>query len=87
MRGTLAIAAGLAMAVLVAMPAGAVRSSDIYVTGQVMSRVAGKNASTVRIAWDYKCLGEDGGSVRVDAQGRAHAARAGADDDARVGGG
>ena len=62
MRGTLAIAAGLAMAVLVAMPAGAVRSSDIYVTGKVMSRVAGKNASTVRIAWDYKCLGEDGGS-------------------------
>ena len=27
-----------------------------------MSRVAGKNASTVRIAWDYKCLGEDGGN-------------------------
>jgi hypothetical protein len=62
MRGTLAIAAGFATAVLVAMPAGAVPSSDIYITGQVLSRVPGKNASTVRIAWDYKCLGEDGGS-------------------------
>ncbi len=62
MRGALAIVAGLAMAVLVAMPAGAVLSSDIYVTGKVMSRVAGKNLSTVRIAWDYKCLGEDGGN-------------------------
>ena len=50
------------MAVLAAMPAGAVRSSDIYVTGEVLGRVAGKNASTVRIAWDYKCLGEDGGN-------------------------
>ena len=62
MRGTLAIMAGLAAAVLVAMPAGAVQSSDIYVTGQVMSRVPGKNASTVRIAWDYKCLGENRGT-------------------------
>jgi len=63
MRGTLlAVAAGLAVAVLVAMPAGAVLSSDIYVTGKVLNRVAGKNLSTVRIAWDYKCIGEDGGN-------------------------
>ena len=77
--------AGLAMAVLVTVPAGAVPSTDIYVTGKVMSRVSGTNASLVRIAWDYKCLGQDGGNVRMDAQGRPYAARAREDDDAGVG--
>jgi hypothetical protein len=62
MRGTLAIVAGFAAAVLVAVPAGAVSSTDIYVTGSVLKRVVGKNTSTVRLAWDYKCLGEDGGT-------------------------
>jgi hypothetical protein len=62
MRGTLTLAAGLGVAVLLTLPAGAVSTTDIYITGQVMSRVAGKNASLVRIAWDYKCLGEDGGT-------------------------
>ena len=33
MRGTLAIVAGLATAVLIAVPAGAVQSTDIYITG------------------------------------------------------
>jgi hypothetical protein len=56
-----AIGAGLATAVVLAALAGSAASSDIYITGQVTKRVAGKNAALVRIAWDYKCLGEDGG--------------------------
>ena len=62
MRGTLALAAGLMAAVLIAVPAGAVPSVDIYITGTVVSRVTGKNAAFVRIAWDYKCLGENRGT-------------------------
>jgi hypothetical protein len=50
------------VAMVVTVPAGALLSTDIYVTGKVVSRVAGTNMSLVRIAWDYKCLGEDGGT-------------------------
>jgi FecR protein len=60
-RRGIAIGAGLATAVVLAVLAGSAASSDIYITGQVTKRVAGKNAALVRIAWDYKCLGEDGG--------------------------
>ena len=62
MRGVVALVAGLVSAVLIAVPAGAVPSVDIYVTGTVLSRVAGQNAAAVRIAWDFKCLGEDRGT-------------------------
>ena len=57
MRRTLAIGAGVA--VVVAVLAGSAASSDIYITGQVLARVPGKNMAAVRIAWDYKCLGEE----------------------------
>ena len=46
---------------VLAVPAGGVASSDIYITGKVMARVAARTHATVRVAWDYKCLGEDGG--------------------------
>ncbi len=59
MRRTLAIGAGVAA--VVAVLAGSAASSDIYITGQVEARVPGKNLAVVRIVWDYKCLGEDGG--------------------------
>ncbi|HEU0305119.1 MAG TPA: hypothetical protein VFR32_11125 [Gaiellaceae bacterium] len=62
MRGAIAIGAGFIAAAMLAALAGASSSSDIYITGSVMQRVAGENASVVRIAWDYKCLGEDRGS-------------------------
>jgi hypothetical protein len=58
-RRTLAIGAGVA--VVVAVLAGSAASSDIYITGQVLARVPGKNMAAVQIAWDYKCLGEKGG--------------------------
>ena len=61
MRRGVAIGAGLATAVVLAVLAGSAASSDIYITGQVLARIPGKNMATVRIAWDYKCLGEDGG--------------------------
>jgi hypothetical protein len=60
-RKGVAIGAGLATAVVLALLAGSAASSDIYITGQVLARVPGKNMATVQIAWDYKCLGEDGG--------------------------
>jgi hypothetical protein len=56
---TLAIGAGVAA--VVAVLAGSAASSDIYITGTVLGRVDGQYAANVRIAWDYKCLGEDGG--------------------------
>jgi hypothetical protein len=56
------LVAALGVAVLATVPAGAVTTSDIYITGAVVKRVPGKNASVVRVAWDYKCLGEDRGS-------------------------
>jgi hypothetical protein len=59
MGRTLAIGAGVAA--VVAALAGSAASSDIYITGKVLGRVPGQNAANVRIAWDYKCLGEDGG--------------------------
>ena len=62
MRGALVVVAALGAAVVATVPAGAVPTTDIYVTGTVVSRVAGKNASVVRIAWDYKCIGEDRGT-------------------------
>lgn len=62
MRGALVVVAALGAAVVATVPAGAVPTTDIYVTGTVVSRVPGTNASVVRIAWDYKCLGENGGS-------------------------
>jgi hypothetical protein len=46
---------------VLAVLAGSAASSDIYITGKVLQRVPGKNMATVRVAWDYKCLGEDGG--------------------------
>jgi hypothetical protein len=58
-RRTLAIGAGVA--VVVSVLAGSAASSDIYITGKVISRIPGKNMAAVRIAWDYRCLGEDGG--------------------------
>ena len=61
MRRGVAIGAGLATAVVLAVLAGSAASSDIYITGQVLARIPGKNMAAVRIAWDYKCLGEDGG--------------------------
>jgi hypothetical protein len=61
-RGAFAIGAGLVTVAVLAVAAGAAVSSDIYITGSVTARVAGKNAALVRIVWDYKCLGEDGGS-------------------------
>ncbi len=61
MRRGVAIGAGLATAVVLAVLAGSASSSDIYITGKVIARVAGKNMAAVRVAWDYKCLGEDGG--------------------------
>ena len=57
----MAIGAGLATAVVLAVLAGSAASSDIYITGQVLARIPGKNMAAVRIAWDYKCLGENGG--------------------------
>lgn len=62
MRGVYVLSAALVAAAGLAALAGATASSDIYITGSVVGRVAGKNASVVRIAWDYKCLGEDRGS-------------------------
>jgi hypothetical protein len=59
MGGRLAVGAGVAA--VVAVLAGSAASSDIYITGTVLGRVGGQNAANVRIAWDYKCLGEDGG--------------------------
>jgi hypothetical protein len=56
-----AIGAALATAVVLAVLAGGAASSDIYITGKVIARVAAKNMAAVRVAWDYKCLGEDGG--------------------------
>ena len=61
MRKGVAIGAGLATAVVLAVLAGGAASSDIYITGKVIARVPGKNMAAVRVAWDYKCLGEDGG--------------------------
>lgn len=55
------LAFGAGVAVVVAVLAGSAASSDIYITGTVLGRVAGQNAANVRIAWDYKCLGENGG--------------------------
>ena len=46
---------------VLAVLAGGAASSDIYITGKVIARVPGKNMAAVRVAWDYKCLGEDGG--------------------------
>jgi hypothetical protein len=60
-RRGVAIGAGLATAVVLAVLAGSAASSDIYITGKVIARVAAKNMATVRVSWDYKCLGEDGG--------------------------
>ena len=61
MRRGVAIRAGLATAVVLAVLAGSAASSDIYITGKVIARVPGKNMAAVRVSWDYKCLGEDGG--------------------------
>lgn len=52
--------ASLAAAVLATLASGAA-ATDVYITGKLLGRVAGTNASLVRIAWDYKCLGEDRG--------------------------
>ena len=64
MRRGVAIGAGLVTAVVLAVLAGSAASSDIYITGQVLARIPGKNMATVQIAWDYKCLGEDGGDYK-----------------------
>ena len=31
---------------------------DYYITGDVLARAPGKNAATVELKWDYKCLGD-----------------------------
>ena len=55
------LAFGAGVAVAVALLAGSAASSDIYITGTVLGRAGNQNAANVRIAWDYKCLGENGG--------------------------
>ena len=45
----MAIGAGLATAVVLAVLAGSAASSDIYITGQVLARVPGMNMATVQI--------------------------------------
>lgn len=51
----------MAAGVLAALASGAT-STDVYITGKVLGRVAGTNASLVEIAWDFKCLGENRGT-------------------------
>lgn len=57
MRRTVGIASGAATAIVLAVLAGGAASSDIYITGKVVGRVAGSASSKVEIAWNYKCLG------------------------------
>jgi hypothetical protein len=51
-----AAAASIAGAVAEARPY--VPLVDYYITGEVVGRAAGKNAATVELKWDYKCLGD-----------------------------
>jgi hypothetical protein len=62
-RGIAGIVA--ATAVLAGSVSGA-PASDIYITGKVLGRVQGANASVVQITWAYKCLGDKLGSATYD---------------------
>jgi uncharacterized cupin superfamily protein len=61
-RKTLVLGAVIGAAAVLAVLASAAVSSDIYIRATEVERVPGKNAAAVRLAWDYKCLGDDGGS-------------------------
>lgn len=47
-----------------AAPAAA--AVDYYITGSVVSRVAGRNQALVEISWAYKCLGDQLGEATYD---------------------
>lgn len=51
--------------VLLGLPAIAVAQPyvDIYIRGNVLGRVPGKNEGNVQIRWDYKCLGDQLGAA------------------------
>jgi hypothetical protein len=61
-RKPLAVAVSLVSVAALAGGASSAPTSDIYITGDVLGRVAGKNTSVVAISWSYKCLGETRGA-------------------------
>lgn len=62
MQRPIALAAALLSVAALAGVAASAPLSDIYITGKVLGRVAGKSTSVVSISWAYKCLGEARGS-------------------------
>ena len=92
MRRGVGFASVLAVVVVLATLAGGqasgaptAASSDIYITGKVLGRVAGTNAALVpdHLGVQVPRRQARSGHVRLDAQGRAKAAAAREDDDAR----
>lgn len=61
-RKPLAVVVSLLSVAALAGAAASAPLSDIYITGKVLGRVAGKSTSVVAISWAYKCLGETRGS-------------------------
>lgn len=59
-----AAASGLAGGQATGAPGAA--AIDTYITGKVIGRVAGKNLSTVRVSWAYKCLGDKLGEATYE---------------------
>ena len=54
--------------VVVSLSGAAVASPlvDVYIRGAVLSRVPGKNAASVELRWDYKCLGDQLGAATYE---------------------
>ena len=65
-RRPAAIGAMLAAVAVLAGAATGARTSDIYITGKVLGRVASKNTSLVQITWAYKCLGDKLGDATYE---------------------
>jgi hypothetical protein len=55
----------LSTAVLAGGASGS-RTSDIYIFGRVLGRVAGENLARVEISWAYKCLGDKLGDATYE---------------------
>ena len=65
----LALAAVSAVAVLGGSPASGApdrASVDVYIRGNVIKRVPGKNSALVDISWDYKCFGDKLGDATYE---------------------
>lgn len=58
----LVVALGVAACIVAA---GAV-AVDVYIKGEVVGRVPGKNAANVTIRWDFKCLGDKLGAATYE---------------------